>query len=134
MHAVDVLDAIDKVLTFFFPKNLSQVPVTCNGHVIGVLTTNTVSRWLAAQARSELVDLTEHTVQDALTHTEYERNWHLMPRTALLSDVVDAFDAAERAGRRLDAILITQSGRPAESLLGIVTIHDMPKVLRELTK
>jgi len=61
-------------------------------------------------------------------------NWQLLPRTALLSEVVNAFDAAERNGKRLDAILVTQSGRATESLLGIVTIHDIPKVLRELTK
>jgi predicted transcriptional regulator len=134
VYSVDVLDSIHKVLAFFFPKNFSQVPVTRGDHVVGVLTTNTVSRWLAAQARSELVDLTEHTVQEALRHTEYDANWQLLPRTALLSEVVNAFDAAERNGKRLDALLVTQSGRATESLLGIVTIHDVPKVFRELTK
>ena len=31
-------------------------------------------------------------------------------------------------GKRLEAILITNSGLPTESLLGIVTIHDIPKL------
>jgi hypothetical protein len=75
-----------------------------------------------------------NTVQEALRHTEYDANWQLLPRTALLSEVVNAFDAAERNGKRLDALLVTQSGRATESLLGIVTIHDVPKVFRELTK
>ena len=134
VHTVDAGAAIDKVLNFFHPRNFSQVPVTSDGRVVGLLTTNTVARWLASQAKRELVDLTEHKVADALKHTEHEGNWRLMPRTALLSDVVDAFDSAESAGRRLDAILITHAGRNSEALLGIVTIHDMPKVLRELTK
>jgi CBS domain-containing protein len=134
VHTVDVEATIDKVLGFFLPRNFSQVPVMSGGRVVGLLTTNTVSRWLASQAKRELVDLTEHRVSDALKHTEHDGNWRLMPRTALLADVVDAFDSAESAGKRLDAILITHGGRDTEALLGIVTIHDMPKVLRELTR
>jgi CBS domain-containing protein len=134
VHTVHVSDPIDKALAFFFPRNFSQVPVVSDGRVVGLLTTNTVSRWLAAQVKREIVDLTEHTVADALKLTEYEGSWRLMARTTLLADVVSAFDAAENAGRRLDAILLTHSGRSSESLMGIVTIHDMPKVLRELTK
>jgi len=46
---------------------------------------------------------------------------------------LDAFDAAEAGGKRLDAILVTNAGKENETLMGIITIHDMPKVLRGLT-
>jgi hypothetical protein len=74
----------------------------------------------------------EHTVADALRHTEYEGNWRLVPRGTALADVLEHFDSVEHSGRRLDAILVSQTGKPAESLLGIITIHDMPKILRQL--
>jgi len=132
VHTVDADDRLSEALDFFFPKNFSQVPVMSGGKLIGLLTTNTVSRWLAAAVSRELVDLTEHSVRDALKHTEHDGNWRVVSRTTVLADVVDAFDVTEDAGKRLDAILVTHSGTTSEVLIGIITIHDMPKVLRGL--
>jgi CBS domain-containing protein len=133
VHTVDGSARISEALSFFFPKNYSQVPVTSDRGIVGLLTTNTVSRWLAAQADRELVDLTEHSVLDALKHTEHDGNWQIVPRSTLLADIVEAFDNMEAHGKRLDAVLVTNSGKPTETLLGIITIHDMPKALRKLT-
>lgn len=129
VQTVEKTDSIRDVLRFFSPRNFSQVPVTSEGHVVGVLTTNTVSRWLASEASKDMVDLRDHSVADALRHTEHQENWRLVSRSTSLADVVDYFDSAEESGKRLDAILVTQAGRSTDSLLGIITIHDMPKVL-----
>ncbi|MGE3843067.1 MAG: CBS domain-containing protein [Vicinamibacterales bacterium] len=126
-------DTIADALKFVYPRNLSQVPVTSGQRTVGLLTTNTLSRWLARQAPVGLADLSGHTVRDALQYTEHQGNWILVSRHAHLQDVVDEFDRAEASGRRLDAVLITASGKPTEQLLGIVTIHDMPKLLRQLS-
>ena len=133
VHSVEITDRICEVLASFFPRNFSQVPVMSHGRLVGLLTTTTVSRWLAAQARHGLVDLTDHSVGDALKHIEHEGNWRVVARSALLADVLDAFDVAKAAGKRLDAVLVTHSGRPTEALIGIITIHDMPKILRSLS-
>jgi len=120
-------------LKYVYPRNLSQVPVTSGQRTVGLLTTNTLSRWLASQASVGLADLTEHTIEDALAYTEHQGNWMLVSRHTQLADVVDEFDRAEAAGRRLDAVLITNAGKATEQLLGIITIHDMPKLLRQLS-
>ena len=133
VHSVEITDRICEVLAFFFPRNFSQVPVMSNGRLVGLLTTTTVSRWLAAQARHELVVLTDHSVGDALKHLEHGGNWRVVARSTLLADVLDAFDVAKAAGKRLDAVLVTNSGRPTEALIGIITIHDMPRILRALS-
>jgi len=49
-----------------------------------------------------------------------------------LFEVQDLFYRYYQQGRRLDAILITSSGSPAEPLLGIVTMRDLPLVQKEL--
>jgi hypothetical protein len=46
VHSIDVSAPLSKALAFFSPRNFSQVPVTNNGRVVALLTTNTVSRWL----------------------------------------------------------------------------------------
>jgi CBS domain-containing protein len=124
-----IVDALKLV----YPKNLSQVPVTSGQRIVGLLTTNTLSRWLASHATVGLADLTEHSIADALAFTEHEGSWLLVSRHTHLADIVDRFDRAEAAGRRLDAVLITNDGKATERLLGIVTIHDMPKLLRQLS-
>ena len=49
-------------------------------------------------------------------------------RTATVASALAAFDKFLHRGKRLDAILLTNSGLKTESLLGIVTIHDIPKL------
>lgn len=132
VQVVDVKATISTALEFFFPKNFSQVPVVAHRGVVGLLTTNTVSRWLAAEVGHELVNLPDHSVSDVLKFSEHGDNWRLVSRDTTLAEVVEAFAAADSSGKRLDAVLVTQSGKPAEGLLGIITIHDMPKLLREL--
>lgn len=133
VYTVDASAQITDALAFFSPRNFSQVPVTKSQRVVALLTTNTVSRWLASHVDDGIVSLTDYTVADALKYTEYDDNWRVARRDTTLAEAVTWFDKHEAEGKRLDALLITQSGRPAEALLGIITIHDMPKVLRRLS-
>jgi hypothetical protein len=45
---------------------------------------------------------------------------------------VDAFRQFEKQGRPLDAVLISHDGRDTSALLGIVTIHDVPRLVQEI--
>jgi hypothetical protein len=47
-------------------------------------------------------------------------------------DGLAAFDAFLKRGKRLEAILLTENGRPTEQALGIVTVHDIPKMRRAI--
>lgn len=132
VQTVGTTDSIRDVLRLFSVKNFSQVPVTSGKYLVGLLTSNTVARWLASEATHDIVDLRDHTVADALRHTEHEGNWRIVSRGTSLVEVVQYFDDTEASGKRLDAILVTQTAKTTDSLLGIITIHDMPKVLRLL--
>jgi predicted transcriptional regulator len=85
----------------------SQLPVIKNGKVVGLLTGNTLARWAGGQLAVGLVDFADHTIGQVLRHTEYADNWMLVPREALVAEIVDLLDRAEAAGKRLDAILVT---------------------------
>src|SRR5262249_4235403 len=88
VYTVQLADPMSEVLKFFFPKNFSQVPVVSSGRLVGILTANTVSRWLASEVGREIVDLTDHSVADAMKHTEHDGNWSIVPRTTSLAEVV----------------------------------------------
>ena len=70
----------------------------------------------------------EQSVVEVMHHQEDSENVQFLPRTATVADGLAAFDKFLHRGKRLEAILITNTGRPTEALLGIVTIHDIPKL------
>ena len=65
-------------------------------------------------------------IQPALTH------YCFLPRDASLHDALSCFEDFATKGKSLDAVLVTQSGKPDQKPLGILTVHDPPKVLQAL--
>lgn len=107
----------------------SQLPIYDSGQYCGLLTAETIARWLATFFFGDgtgIVD--EQTVAAVMKHQEDNENVEFMARTATVANALAAFDRFQNRGKRLEAILITNSGRQAETLMGIVTIHDIPKL------
>lgn len=107
----------------------SQLPVYEGDCYCGLLTAETIARWLAnffVGDGTGIVD--EQTVAEVIRHQEDGDNVRFLPRQATVATGLAAFDEFLNSGKRLEAILISNSGRPTESLLGIVTIHDIPKL------
>lgn len=129
VESVESSEPIAKALTIMRARRFSQLPVTRERRFIGLLTASTVARWLAERASEEVLDLRETCVKDALAHAEDPDNHQFVKREATVFDALACFDSAETRGKRLDALLITHSGKPGETLLGIITVHDVPRLL-----
>ena len=106
----------------------SQLPVYDGQKCLGLLTAETIARWLANHLGDGAGLVEEKPIADVMKHQEDHDNHTFLARTATVADGLAAFDDFLCRGKRLEAILITQNGRPAEALLGIVTIHDIPKL------
>lgn len=117
---------VGDALTVMSRDGLSQLPVYRNRVFVDLLTADTVSRWLGANAQGELVDLTV-PVGEVLPHKESIEKYAFVRRSESLLGVIEAFDEHTRRGERLSAVLITQHGRATENLLGIVTAYDLPQ-------
>jgi predicted transcriptional regulator len=129
VESVEASDPIAKALTIMRARRFSQLPVTRERRFIGLLTASTVARWLAERASEEVLDLRETCVKDALAHAEDPENHQFVKRDATVFDALACFDLAETRGKRLEALLITHSGKPSETFLGIITVHDVPRLL-----
>ncbi len=112
--------------------SFSQMPVVDGPRVAGLLTSETIARWLAARLFGEVDILEEEPVSAVMLHQEKTRNHVFLGRQATAADALRAFDKALHQGEPLDAILITQSGKPTESLIGIVTTTDLPALIRAI--
>lgn len=121
-------DAIAAAVSTMWEESFSQVAVVDSGVFSGLLTTNTIARWLGANVADDLFSLRETPISRVMKYTEDHENHAFLSRNASVYEALHKFAQPESAGRRLDAILITQHGKRDESILGIITISDLPKV------
>lgn len=122
---------IGDALQLMRENNLSQIPVYRNSVFIGLLTTDTVARWIGVHIKNEILDL-KVPVEDALQHKEDIETHLFVSRTAPVPEVIEAFEEHTDKGKRLSAVLITQNGKETEGLLGIVTVYDLPEAIASL--
>jgi predicted transcriptional regulator len=108
--------------------SFSQLPVYSGNTLIGLLTSETVARWLAGQLADGQGILEERPVEDVMRHEEGTHSYVVMGRLATVDDALSEFDDHMHAGKMLDAIILTQNGKERERPLGIVTATDQPKL------
>jgi CBS domain-containing protein len=110
----------------------SSLPVYEGRTFIGVLTSSTIARWLAAAASSGSVDLSVPT-RDVLAHAKHaEDRVKFVSHQASVIDALELFQQAADRGVKLDAIILTEHGGQGEAPLGIVTPADLPEILDQL--
>ena len=109
--------------------SFSQLPVYEGDRLVGLLTAETVARWLASRLAGGLGLLEEESVEVVMRHEEGTHTYVVMDRDATVEDAFTAFDDHLRSGKSLDAIILTHSGGETERPLGIVTVSDMPRLL-----
>ena len=113
-------------------NDYSQIPTYEDREFKGLLTANTIARWLGAFASEDLVSLDSTTIAQVLTYTEDQDSCSFIARDATLFDASERFLRYQHNGKQLEALLITQSGRESERPLGIITPWDLPRLFEEL--
>jgi hypothetical protein len=97
-------------------------------NLIGLLTFETVARWLAGQLADGQGILEERPVEEVMKYEEGTHTYAVMGRLATVDDALFEFDDHMHAGKMLDAIILTENGNKRERPLGIVTATDQPKL------
>ncbi len=108
--------------------SFSQLPVYSGNTLMGLLTSETVARWLAAQLADGQGILEERPVEEVMKYEEGTHSYVVMGRSATIDDALTEFDDYMHAGKVLDAIILTHNGSKRERPVGIVTATDQPKL------
>jgi predicted transcriptional regulator len=132
VFAITINDSIGLALNLMFKNSFSQLPVYKNNSFYDLLTNNTISRWLGANVKEEIISLKETPVTEVLKFTEVKDNYYFLEKDASIEQALEKFNEFEAMGTPLDAILITTNGSSMEELLGIITYTDLPKILNLL--
>ncbi len=105
--------------------DFSQLPVIDHGSIRGLLTAETVTRYLASVPLDDLAGIAGAVVDDVLPHAERVDNFRIVGVTCTTFEAIDLFRSASDEGRSLDAILAVDGQR----LATIATPYDMPRLL-----
>jgi CBS domain-containing protein len=120
--------ALDHVRRFDY----SQLPVYDGGVYAGILTTNAIARWLAAQIAASGGLAEVEPVRRVLAFAElHDRALHLS-RTITAAEAIYQLSSGGRAGRPAAALIITQSGKVTERPLAVVVNDDLPALMAAL--
>lgn len=116
---------LSDVLALVRQHDFSQFPVYTDGGFCGLVTENGLTRWLAKHvaANGSLIELGDHKVDEVLTHEEKRQSARLVARMTPVDEVEVMFADSPI----LEAVIITQNGRPNEQPLGIVTEWDVAR-------
>ena len=115
-------DTLATVLRLVATCDYSQFPVYEKHQFRGLLTENGIARWLAHHVSSSisLVELDEVTVSELLKNEEARKNFHFVGKEFRLDHLPGLYSKYDF----LEAVLITETGKETESLLGLATRWD----------
>jgi CBS domain-containing protein len=110
----------------------SQIPVYDHKRFLGLLTMETVARFLAEHLDETIRALRLTPLREVLKCAECRDDYDFVPARTRLTEVLDRFEESDRRGKRIQAILITRKGDPHEKLIGIITVWDIPRIYEYL--
>lgn len=134
-HSVEVFadsDPLSAALELMHRNSFSQVPVSRNGSLLGVLTSNTIARWLAENIQEDIISITETPIHAVMDLQERNDHWCVARSTIDCAATMEKFSACKRTGRTLEVLLLTDSGKRDVRIKGIVTATDLGTISRAI--
>ncbi|MFK3988004.1 MULTISPECIES: CBS domain-containing protein [Exiguobacterium] len=128
VYSLNETDSMSKMLQFVHQFQYSQFPVfNSDGEFISLVTESGITNWLASKMKDDLISFEENRVSDLLSVDELARTYRFVSRRNTIYEAKDYFLQAANKGQKLEALLITESGKSNQALLGIVTHWDLAK-------
>ena len=128
IYSLTGTDSMSKMLQLVHEFQYSQFPVfNSEGEFISLVTESGITNWLASNVKDDLISFEETRVSDLLSVDELAETYRFISRRTTVYEAKDYFLQAANEGRKLEALLITESGKSNQALLGIVTHWDLAK-------
>jgi len=123
-------DPIQRAAQKMTDGDFSQLPVYGDGHVIDLLTSEAIARWMTQQLTAGSPIDGETPVAEVVG-SDPGRGYRVVDRTMTVTEALEAFDEALQAGRILNALVVIRSPR-SRTVAGIATVADFPKLFASL--
>ncbi|KGR89753.1 hypothetical protein CD30_15500 [Ureibacillus massiliensis 4400831 = CIP 108448 = CCUG 49529] len=122
-------DSIKYLLQVIRQKKFTQFPVYAKEEFKGLVTTVGITNWLASTIEAEQhIPNKRWSLNDILHHEKNRVNYKFVSRYMTIYDAEEMFKQGVERGKRYEALLITEHGKPYQKLIGMVTPIDIMKV------
>ena len=128
-------DLLDTVLNKLLSKHFSKLPVYDEKLLFkGLITTDAINQYLVKNIKNIQGKLPTITIKDLLLQDEKKRTVEFITVNATLLSVVILFENSLTAGKRLNALIITQDGASNQKPLGIISVSDLPRIYDKINR
>lgn len=117
--------SLSTALSLMGNGSYSQLPIVEKGYCLGVLTANTITRWLATN-RTTSLDLNTTFVDSVFRQKEPTEVHRFLSRHSSVFQVLEAFQEEHSRGHDLCAVLVTNKKEETAAPIGIITVSDLP--------
>jgi len=123
-------DSLRQVLKIIRQRKYTQFPVYHNKQFRGLITTVGITNWLASTMGDHHSQVPNRipTLHDILTHEKNRVNYKFVSKCITIYEAEEIFKQGVERGKRFEALLITEHGKPHQKLIGIITPLDIVKV------
>lgn len=124
-------ESVRDVLATLHSTRFSQFPVYQGKDFVGILTANSIAKWLA----EDILDdgkLTTITVEDVLGRARDSQRVEFLPRTATSFEVAETLMRVKKGQRAPRIVLITEKGKRSQKPLRVVSEADIALLLESL--
>jgi predicted transcriptional regulator len=119
-------DTLEDLLKSIDENRFSQFPVYNDNEFVGLITEGGITRWLSHVRHKDVISFSEVMLQDIIAYEEVGNNYRFVSRETNIYEIKEIFlQQFEEKQTKLNALLITQHGKPNEALLGIITAWDI---------
>jgi predicted transcriptional regulator len=126
----DADEPIGPVVERMYERAYSQVPVYRGKNLVGLLTNDSIARWLGASHGRRRRSAERTTVAEVLALAEASHPLELVGHEATVAETLAVFEQAMRSSIPLSAVLVTRDSAATGRPLGIVTAADLPRLRR----
>ncbi|AMQ08218.1 CBS domain-containing protein [Sporosarcina sp. FSL K6-1540] len=128
VHILQATDTLASGLKLIREKKFNQIPIYQSNKFIGLVTATGITYWLADNMTDEIISREMPTLLDIYSHEKQKNTYRFIRMDLSVYEAEEYFKKSVAEGKRLEALLITESGRPEEKLLGIITPLDLMKI------
>lgn len=125
-------DPIGQVAEKMHEHDIRQLPVYDDGAFCGLLTAQTLTRWLAAKLAGGVGLVEEESVEQILKFQADGKQVEFADHRATVTDAFNLMEKHFHSGRPLRAIILTPLGKKTQRPTGIVTEGDIPSMLESV--
>lgn len=125
-------DSLSEVLNVVNEREYSQFPVFNNDELVGLISENGITRFLAESVDEDIISIVDTKVKDVINQDEAKDSISIVNSNTLIHDVEEIFSKKLHEGNSIFAILVSSRGRKietSEDIIGIITPWDLPIIL-----